>query len=132
MQPHKIASRSEWTASRKALLVKEKELTRARDTLARERRALPWVEIEKTYMFDTPHGRETLADLFGDRSQLIVKHFMLGPDWTDGCVGCSFECDHIDGLLPHLTQKDVAFVAVSRAPLATIEAYKKRMGWTFK
>lgn len=132
MQPHQVVSQSEWIAARKVLLAKEKDLTRARDALNRERRALPWVKIEKTYTFDTRDGRETLADLFGDRSQLIVNHFMLGPGWGEGCLGCSFGADHLDAALVHLAQKDVAFVAVSRAPLAEIEAYRKRMGWRFK
>lgn len=132
MPPHQVVSRSEWIAARKALLAKEKDLTRARDALNRERRALPWVKVEKTYTFETLDGRETLAELFGDRSQLIVNHFMLGPGWGEGCLGCSFGADHLDAALVHLAQKDVAFVAVSRAPLAEIEAYRKRMGWRFK
>lgn len=131
MQPHRIVSQDEWTAARKALLTKEKEHTRARDALNEARQAMPWVEVEKPYTFDTLEGRKTLADLFGGRSQLIVKHFMLAPGWSEGCVGCSFECDHIEGALPHLVQKDVAFVAISRASLAEIESYKQRMGWTF-
>ncbi len=124
-------SKQEWTAARKALLAKEKELTRRRDTLAAERRALPRVRIEKTYVFDTPTGKQTLADLFRGRSQLIVKHFMLAPGQVEGCVGCSFESDHIDGALQHLERHDVAYVAVARAPLAEIVAYKARMGWQF-
>jgi predicted dithiol-disulfide oxidoreductase (DUF899 family) len=131
MQAHKIVSPSEWTEARKALLAKEKELTRQRDMIAAERRALPWVKIEKNYIFDTPDGKKTLADLFGDKSQLIVNHFMLGPGWKDGCTGCSFGADHVEATLVHLAQRDVAYVAVSRAPLAEIEAYKKRMGWHF-
>jgi predicted dithiol-disulfide oxidoreductase (DUF899 family) len=129
---HPIVSHDEWLAARKQLLAKEKELTRLRDQLAAERRALPWVKIEKPYVFDGPDGKETLADLFGGRSQLIIKHFMLGPGWTEGCVGCSFELDHIDGILVHLEHRDVSYVAVSRAPLAEIEAFKKRMGWHIK
>jgi predicted dithiol-disulfide oxidoreductase (DUF899 family) len=129
---HPIASRDEWLAARKQLLVKEKELTRLRDQLAAERRALPWVKVEKRYVFDGPHGKETLADLFGGHSQLIVKHFMLGPGWSEGCVGCSFELDHIDGILVHLEQRDVGYVAVSRAPPPEIEAFKERMGWHIK
>jgi len=132
MQPHKIVSREEWTAARKAHLAREKELTRARDRLAAERRDLPWVKIEKNYVFDGPDGKQTLADLFGGRSQLIVNHFMLGPGWKEGCIGCSFGADNVEGALQHLEQRDVAYVAVSRAPLAEIEAYRKRMGWTFK
>ena len=132
MQPHKIVSREEWTAARKAHLAREKELTRARDRLAAERRDLPWVKIGKNYVFDGPDGKQTLADLFGGRSQLIVNHFMLGPGWKEGCIGCSFGADNVEGALQHLEQRDVTWVAVSRAPLAEIEAYRKRMGWTFK
>jgi predicted dithiol-disulfide oxidoreductase (DUF899 family) len=124
-----IVSRDEWLGARKELLAREKELTRLRDQLAAKRRALPWVKIEKPYAFDGPDGRETLSDLFGGRSQLIIKHFMLGPGWSEGCVGCSFELDHIDGILVHLERRDVSYVAVSRAPLPEIEAFKKRMGW---
>jgi predicted dithiol-disulfide oxidoreductase (DUF899 family) len=131
MQPHKIVSASEWTEARKALLTKEKELTRQCDMISAERRALPWVKVEKDYVFDTPQGKKTLTDLFGDKSQLIVNHFMLGPGWKDGCIGCSFGADHVEATLVHLAQRDVAYVAVSRAPLAEIEAYKRRMGWHF-
>jgi predicted dithiol-disulfide oxidoreductase (DUF899 family) len=131
MQTHQIVSQQEWLAARKALLVREKELTRARDELARQRRELPWVKVEKTYVFETPDGKRSLAELFGNRSQLVVNHFMLGPGWKDGCVGCSFGADHVEGMLPHLAQRDVAYVSISRAPLAEIEAYKKRMGWHF-
>src|SRR5215831_4197967 len=115
---HAIVSRNEWLARRKALLAKEKEFTRARDQLSEARRALPWVKVEKNYVFEGPNGRETLSDLFAGRSQLIVYHFMLGPGWVQGCPSCSFLADH--------------FVVVSRAPFAEIEAYKKRMGWRFK
>jgi len=133
MEPrHKVVSRDEWLAARKALLANEKALTRARDALSEERRRLPWVRVEKEYVFDGPDGRETLADLFAGRSQLIVKHFMLGPDWEEGCVGCSFQSDHIDGVLPHLEHHDVTLLAVSRAPFDKIDAFKKRMGWRFK
>jgi predicted dithiol-disulfide oxidoreductase (DUF899 family) len=129
---HPTVSHDEWLAARKELLAREKELTRLRDQLAAERRALPWVKIEKPYLFDGPDGKETLADLFGGRSQLIIKHFMFGPGWTEGCVGCSFELDHVDGILVHLEHRDVSYVAVSRAPLAEIDAFKKRMGWHTK
>lgn len=133
MEPqHKVVSRDEWLAARRAHLANEKALTRARDALSRERRELPWVRVEKEYVFDGPNGRETLSDLFAGRSQLIVKHFMLGPDWEEGCVGCSFHADHIDGTLPHLEHHDVTLLAVSRAPLERIEAFRKRMGWRFK
>lgn len=131
MQQHRIVSHDEWLAARKALLAREKELTHLRDAISAERRALPWVKVEKTYAFDTPSGRRTLAELFGGKSQLIVNHFMLGPGWEAGCVGCSFGADHVEGALAHLAQRDVAYVAVSRAPLAEIEAYKRRMGWHF-
>lgn len=131
MQQHRIVSREEWVEARKALLAKEKEMTRLRDRLNAERLALPWVKVEKDYVFDTPQGRRTLAELFGGCSQLIVNHFMLGPGWEAGCVGCSFEADHFGGALVHLENHDVSFVAISRAPLAEIERYKARMGWTF-
>ncbi len=132
MTTHQIVSRDAWIAARRALLAKEKAFTRTRDALSEERRALPWIKVEKAYMFDGPVGKETLSDLFGGRSQLIVKHFMFGPDWEEGCVGCSFHADHIDGALPHLEHHDVTLLAVSRAPLARIETFKKRMGWRFK
>ncbi len=131
MQKNRIVAKEEWLAARKALLAKEKEATRLRDKINAERLALPWVKVEKTYLFDTPAGKRTLAELFGPRSQLIVYHFMLGPSWDAGCPGCSFVADHFDGALPHLEHHDVSLVAVSRAPLAKIEAYKKRMGWRF-
>jgi predicted dithiol-disulfide oxidoreductase (DUF899 family) len=131
MQQHTVVSQSEWLTARKAHLAREKQLTRLRDEIASERRALPWVKVEKDYVFDTPDGRKTLAELFGDKNQLIVNHFMLGPGWKDGCIGCSFGADHVEGALVHLAQRDVAYVAVSRAPLAEIEAYKTRMGWHF-
>lgn len=131
MQTHKIVSRQDWLAARTALLAKEKEMTHLRDALAEERRALPWIKVEKTYVFDTPQGKRTLADLFEGRSQLVVKHFMLAPGQLDGCVGCSFEMDHIEAALQHLEHHDVKFVSVARAPLNEIEAFKKRMGWHF-
>jgi len=131
MQHHPIVPQEEWLAARKALLLKEKEFTHLRDKINAERLALPWVKVEKNYVFDTPKGKSNLAELFAGRSQLIVYHFMLGPGWGAGCPGCSFLCDHIDGALPHLEHHDVTLTAVSRAPLAEIEAYKKRMEWTF-
>jgi predicted dithiol-disulfide oxidoreductase (DUF899 family) len=131
MNHHAVVSQDEWLAARKALLVKEKEATHLRDRLNAERLALPWVKVEKKYLFETRTGKKTLADLFDGRSQLIVYHFMLGPGWAAGCPGCSFLSDHIDGALPHLEHHDVTLVAVSRAPLAEIEAYKTRMGWRF-
>lgn len=132
MQNNRIVSRDEWLAARKQHLSKEKELTRLRDRLSAERRALPWVKVEKTYLFEAPDGRKTLADLFDGRSQLIVQHFMLGPGWQEGCVGCSFQADHVDAARMHFEHHDVAFVAISRAPLPEIEAFKRRMGWRFK
>jgi len=129
---HTIVSQNEWLNARRALLAQEKEFSKARDALSAARRELPWVKVEKTYMFDGPGGNETLADLFGDKSQLLVYHFMLGPGWVQGCPSCSFLADHFDGATIHLAQRDVSFVVVSRAPLAEIEAYKKRMGWKFK
>jgi predicted dithiol-disulfide oxidoreductase (DUF899 family) len=131
MLTNPVVSREEWLEARKALLVQEKEETRRRDKIRAARQNLPWVRIDKTYTFDTPTGKKTLADLFDGRSQLMIYHFMFGPDWEAGCPGCSFLADHIDGTLAHLNHHDVTFVAVSRAPLAKIEAYKKRMGWKF-
>jgi predicted dithiol-disulfide oxidoreductase (DUF899 family) len=131
MQRHPVASREQWLAARKALLLKEKEFTHLRDKINVERLALPWVKVEKSYVFDTPNGNKNLSELFDGRSQLIVYHFMLGPGWDAGCPGCSFLSDHIDGALPHLEHHDVTWTAVSRAPLGEIEAYKKRMGWRF-
>ena len=131
MQPHKVVSREEWLTARKAHLAKEKEFTRARDKLSAERRALPWVKVDKSYVFDTPEGKNSLADLFNGRSQLLVYHFMLGPGWEEGCPSCSLLADHFDGAAVHLAQRDVTLLAVSRAPLPEIEAYKKRMGWRF-
>ena len=128
---HAITSQEEWLAARKALLAREKEFTKARDALSAARQDLPWVKVDKDYAFDTPQGSKTLADLFGDKSQLIVYHFMLGPGWVQGCPSCSYLADHFDGMTTHLAQRDVTFMAVSRAPLAEIEAYKKRMGWRF-
>lgn len=129
---HPIVSQEDWIVARKALLTKEKEFTRLRDQLSAERRALPWVKIEKPYVFEGPAGKETLADLFAGRKQLIVQHFMLGSGWKEGCVGCSFALDHVDGILVHLEHRDVTYVVVSRAPLPEIEAFKKRMSWRVK
>ncbi len=129
---HKIVSADEWLAARRALLAEEKALLKAHDALAAKRRALPWVKVEKRYEFEGPDGRETLSDLFDGRSQLIIKHFMLGPDWEEGCVGYSFGADQLDGQLVHLVNHDVMLVAVARAPLAKIQAFQKRMGWHFK
>jgi predicted dithiol-disulfide oxidoreductase (DUF899 family) len=131
MQPHKVVSREEWLTARKAHLAKEKEFTRARDKLSAERRALPWVKVDKSYVFDAPEGKNSLAGLFNGRSQLLVYHFMLGPGWVEGCPSCSLLADHFDGAAVHLAQRDVTLLAVSRAPLPEIEAYKTRMGWRF-
>lgn len=128
----KIASRDEWLAARKDLLAREKELTRLRDEVSAARRKLPWVRVEKEYRFDGPDGPETLADLFGDCSQLIVYHFMYHPDWEEGCKSCSYLADHYDRSGIHLRHRDVSFVTVSRAPLATLLAFRQRMGWSFK
>jgi len=127
----KVVSPAEWVAARKELLKKEKEFTRLRDELSRQRRELPWEKIEKKYVFDGPDGKHSLADLFGDRSQLMVYHFMFGPGWEQGCPSCSFLADHFDGALVHLAARDVRLVVVSRAPIAQIETFKKRMGWGF-
>jgi predicted dithiol-disulfide oxidoreductase (DUF899 family) len=131
MQPSRIVSQDEWVAARLALLAKEKAHMRAGDALAEERRALPWVKIKKTYVFDTEHGQKTLAELFGGRAQLIVHHLMFAPEWEAACPGCSFQAEHVDGPAPHLEHHNVSIVAVSRAPLAKIVAYRKRMGWRF-
>ncbi|HTO71269.1 MAG TPA: thioredoxin family protein [Myxococcota bacterium] len=127
-----IVSREEWLEARRAHLANEKRLTRLQEELAAERRRLPWVKLDKTYTFDGPNGKETLGELFAGRRQLIVNHFMFGPGWAEGCVGCSFGADHVDAALPHLLQRDVSYVAVSRAPLEDIERFQKRMGWRFK
>jgi predicted dithiol-disulfide oxidoreductase (DUF899 family) len=132
IREHKIASRAEWIAERRELLNKEKESTRLRDELSAARRKLPWVKVEKNYLFDAPGGKITLSDLFGGRSQLVIYHFMFGSDWKEGCPSCSFTSDHIDGALAHLAARDVTVAMVSRAPLAKIEAFKKRMGWRFQ
>ncbi|HTB11017.1 MAG TPA: thioredoxin family protein [Bryobacteraceae bacterium] len=132
MALHKVVSKDEWVAARKELLVKEKMLTRLRDELSKERRELPWELVEKAYVFEGPKGKETMAALFGGRTQLLVYHFMFGPDWKEGCPSCSFLGDHFDGITIHLAHRDVSLVVVSRAPLAEIEAFKKRMGWKFK
>ncbi|MBV9637880.1 MAG: DUF899 domain-containing protein [Methylobacteriaceae bacterium] len=132
MQQHPVVSREEWIEARTRFLAKEKEFTRLRDELSEERRALPWVRVDKKYVFEGPAGRETLADLFGGRHQLIVYHFMFDPSWEAGCKSCSFWADNYNGIIAHLNQRDVTHVAVSRAPLAKLEAFRQRMGWTFK
>jgi len=132
MQPSKIVSQEEWIAARKALLEKEKAHMRDGDALAAERRALPWVKVEKDYVFDTIGGPKTLAELFDGSSQLIVHHLMYAPEWSAACPGCTFQAEHIDGPAPHLERHDVRIVAVSRAPLDKLSAYKARMGWRFE
>jgi predicted dithiol-disulfide oxidoreductase (DUF899 family) len=131
MQPHKTVSREEWIEARKALMAQEKELTRARDRLGEARRALPWVRVEKAYAFDSIEGRKGLADLFRGRPQLVVQHFMFAPGWDEGCKSCSFWADGFERIIPHLAARDTTLVAVSRAPLEKLAAFKRRMGWTF-
>lgn len=131
MEKRKVVSRDQWLAARRDLLAREKQLTRELDAVRALRRELPWVKVEKPYTFDGPEGKQTLADLFDGRSQLIVRHFMFGPGWKEGCVGCSFASDHAEAALVHLEHHDVAYVAVSRAPLNEIEAFRRRMGWSF-
>jgi predicted dithiol-disulfide oxidoreductase (DUF899 family) len=128
---HKVVSETEWFEARKAFLKKEKEFTRARDALNAARRELPWIKVEKDYVFEGPEGPVSLSDLFNGKSQLIVYHMMYAPGWDEGCTGCSFVCDHVDAARQHFEHHDVAYAAVSRAPLAESEPFKKRMGWTF-
>jgi predicted dithiol-disulfide oxidoreductase (DUF899 family) len=131
MIDHTVVSSEEWETARKKLLEKEKEFSKLRDQLTRLRQSLPWEKVEKQYTFAGPRGKETLADLFGDKSQLIVYHFMYDPEWTEGCKSCSFFADHYNASIIHLKHRDVAMVTVSRAPLEKLEAFKKRMGWSF-
>jgi len=128
---HPVVSADLWVAERKALLAREKELVRLRDEIARARRALPWERVEKDYVFDAHDGRRSLAELFQGRRQLLLQHFMFGPGWEHGCPSCSYMADHTDGMTVHLANRDVSFIAVSRAPLADIERFKARMGWKF-
>ena len=132
MTSHRIVSPQQWLSARRALLEKEKSFTRLRDELSRERRELPWERVEKTYSFDTTEGRQSLADLFAGRSQLVVYHFMFAPEAEAGCKSCSFWADNFNGITPHLRQRDVSMVAVSRAPLEKLQAFRKRLGWSFK
>ena len=132
MSNHKVVSSREWTEARKALLVKEKEFTRARDALSRERRALPWMAVDKPYVFEGPDGKQTLSEIFSGRSQLVVYHFMFDPSWDAGCPHCSFWADNFDRIVVHLNHRDVTMVGISRAPYAKLAAYEKRMGWSFK
>ncbi|MET3236617.1 putative dithiol-disulfide oxidoreductase (DUF899 family) [Bradyrhizobium japonicum] len=131
MQPHQIVSREQWIAARKTLMAHEKELTAARERLAEERRALPWVKVDKDYVFDGPSGKVTLGDLFKGRPQLVVQHVMFAPDWEAACKSCSFWADGLDRMVPHLAARDTATVAISLAPIAKLEDFKTRMGWTF-
>ena len=128
---HAVVSAEDWLARRKALMAREKELVRLGDEIARERRALPWERVAKDYVFDTPDGPRSLAELFAGRRQLVVQHFMFGPGWEQGCPSCSFMADHTDGMTIHLAQRDVSFVAISRATLPEIRRFKARMGWKF-
>ena len=132
MTTQRIVSHDDWMKASKALLAREKEFTRQRDELAQARRELPWEKVEKTYVFDAPEGKVTLAELFAGKGQLIVQHFMFGPDWNEGCPSCSFWTDNFNGVDVHLAQRDTAFVLVSRGPIDRLEAYRKRMGWTVR
>ncbi|RKH43539.1 DUF899 domain-containing protein [Corallococcus sicarius] len=132
MSQHPIVSREEWLEARKRLLAKEREFTHLRDALSQERRELPWVRVDKPYVFQGPNGEEALSQLFAGRSQLIVYHFMFAPEWDAGCKSCSFWADSFNGIIPHLEHRDVSMVAIARAPLAKLQAYERRMGWSFK
>ncbi len=132
IKDHPVVSHQQWLAARTALLAKEKEFTRLRDELSRQRRGLPWEPVEKQYVFDGPNGKESLADLFQGRSQLVVYHFMFAPEWDDGCKHCSFWADNFNPNVIHLAHRDVSFAAISRAPISKIERFRKRMGWSFK
>ncbi|HLZ23492.1 MAG TPA: thioredoxin family protein [Ktedonobacterales bacterium] len=132
MENHDVVSRDAWLEARKQLLVKEKEFTRLRDQLSQARRDLPWERVDKEYVFEGPSGKETLSDLFAGRQQLIIYHFMFDPSWDEGCVHCSFWADNFNGTTVHLSHRDASFVAISRAPLTKLEAFRQRMGWSFK
>jgi len=132
MEKPKVLSHEQWTQARLELLAAEKEFTHQRDALARRRMAMPWERVEKNYVFDTAEGKRALAELFEGRRQLMVQHFMLGPGWEEGCKSCSYMADHTDGMTAHLAHRDVTFLAISRAPLAEIERFRRRMGWQFK
>jgi predicted dithiol-disulfide oxidoreductase (DUF899 family) len=131
MTSHKIGTREQWAAAREELLAREKEHTRLGDELARQRRELPWVRVDKDYRFDTDDGTRTLTELFDGRSQLLIYHFMFGPSYADGCPACSSIADNVNGVLPHLNARDVTMLFVSQAPLGTLQALKRRMGWSF-
>ena len=130
-EKHPVVSHDEWLAARRAFLTKEKEFTRLRDELSRQRRELPWEKVEKRYVFDGPDGTVTLPELFGEKNQLVVYHFMFSPEWDEGCPHCSFWADNFNEIIVHLNQRDVSFVAISRASSPKIEAFRTRMGWTF-
>ena len=132
MSGNQVVSREEWLKARKEHLAEEKEFTRQRDKLSQARRELPWVKVDDNYVFDCPSGSQSLSELFDGKSQLIVQHFMYGPDWSEGCPSCSFWADGFDGFIVHLAQRDVTMIAVSSATVDTLEAYKSRMGWSFK
>jgi predicted dithiol-disulfide oxidoreductase (DUF899 family) len=132
MQPGNIVSRDEWLAARKILLQEEKDFTRLRDQLSRKRRQLPWLKVDTDYIFEDPNGKLSLGDLFENKSQLIIYHFMYGPDWEEGCPSCSFWADNFNGIEIHLRHRDANMVVVSRASLAQLQTYRKRMGWDFK
>jgi predicted dithiol-disulfide oxidoreductase (DUF899 family) len=131
MTKHKVGTREDWLAARAQLLIREKEYTRLGDDIARQRRELPWVPLEKEYRFDTQDGERTLAELFDGRAQLIVYHFMFGPNYTAGCATCSSTADSFNGVLPHLEARDITMICISHAPLEKLLAYRQRMGWTF-
>jgi predicted dithiol-disulfide oxidoreductase (DUF899 family) len=132
MDNHKVVSRSEWVDARRRFLAEEKAFTRARDRLSQQRRDLPWERVDKEYVFEGPSGKESLPQLFNGKSQLVVYHFMFDPSWKEGCKSCSFWADNLNGIVTHLQQRDVTLLAISRAPIDLLEAFKKRMGWTFK
>src|SRR5229473_6552927 len=132
MENHKVASREEWLVARKEYLAKEKEFTRLRDQLSQERRELPWVRVDKEYVFEGASGKTTLTELFAGRGQLIVYHFMFDPSWDEGCPSCSFWADNFNGIIVHLNQRDVSLAAISRAPFAQFAPFQKRMGWSFE
>jgi len=130
-QKHKVVSHRAWSTVRKELLAKEKAFTRQRDKLSKLRRDLPWEKVDKPYVFEGPEGKRTLSELFDGKSQLVVYHFMFAPEWNEGCPSCSFWADNFDGIVGHLGHRDVAFAAISRAPVAKLEGFRKRMGWSF-
>jgi predicted dithiol-disulfide oxidoreductase (DUF899 family) len=132
LHKHKVVSPNEWVEARKKLLIQEKEFTRVRDQVSAQRRELPWVKVETEYVFEGPNGKETLADLFEGRSQLVIYHFMFAPEWEEGCPSCSFWADNFNPIVVHLNHRDVAFAAISRAPIKKLNAFRERMGWSFK